>query len=565
MNVKHMICSILSAFLILAAASCSTPPEQVQYSKPALLFDGTDSYSRTISTSKPSAQRYFDQGLFLSYGFNHDEAVRSFEEAARIDPDCAMAYWGQAYALGPNINGKMDEQHGISAWNAIQEAIAHADQAAPVEKDLINALATRYAMPPAVDQSELDHAYADAMAQVWRRYPNDPDVGFLYADALMNLHPWDQWTPAPDFAPKEHTLEIIATLDRIIELNANHPGANHYCIHVWEASKEPWNAEAAADRLDRMPLGVSLGHLVHMPGHIYVQVDRYADTIRVNEEASNLDREYFARAGEQLGYHFYHAHNNHFRVWAALYIGNYEEALEAARLTVDDFPDAFKGWPDAAEWLTMDIHVHLRFGAWQKVLDLPKPREDQPYAIAMWHYARGIAFANTERIDEARVEVEAFEKEVARIPQDQMVFIVSALDVMEVARQMLAGEIAYKAGDVDLGFQYLRKAITAEDALRYSEPSPWMVATRHSLGALLLEQGRVDEAEPLYREDLMKHPGNIWSLAGLMECLDRQEKDDDEARAIRIRFERAQANATVQVQSSCPCRTQNWIQPGESL
>jgi len=501
----------------------------------------------------------------LSYGFNHDEAVRSFEEVARIDPECAMAYWGQAYALGPNINLPMDEPHGIAAWEAIQKAAAHADRAAPVEKDLINALAQRYSLPPAKDQSKLDKAYAKAMAEVWRKHPNDPDVGFLYADALMNLHPWDQWTPAPDFEPKEHTLEIIDTIDRVMALNINHPGANHYSIHVWEASKEPWKAEASADRLDRMPFGVSLGHLVHMPGHIYVQVDRYADTMRVNEEASNLDREYFERAGDQLGYHYYHAHNNHFRVWAALYIGNYEEALEAARLTVEDFPDVFEGDPGIGEWLTMDMHVHLRFGAWQKVLELPRPREDQPYAIAMWHYARGIAFANTGRIDEARAEAGAFEKEVARIPQDQMVFIVSAIDVMEVAREMLAGEIEYKAGNVELGFEHLRKSIVAEDALRYSEPSPWMVPTRHSLGALLLEQGRVEDAEPLYREDLIKYPGNIWSLAGLMECLERQGRDDEEARTIRTQFERAKANATVDVSGSCFCRTVNWIQPGGPL
>jgi len=557
MKMKQVVIAAIAPLLVVLAASCS--PKQ------ALLFEGADSYSRLVTANDPMAQRYFDQGLMLSYGFNHDEAEQSFLEASRLDPHCAMAYWGQAYALGPNINIKMDEQHGIEAWNAIQKAVALADRATPVEKELISALMQRYSKPPAKDQPKLDQAYAAAMAEVWRKYPNDPDVGFLYADALMNLHRWDQWTPAPDFAPKEHTLEIIATLDRVLELDINHPGANHYYIHVWEASKEPWMAEAAADRLDRMPFGVGLGHLVHMPGHIYVQVDRFEDTMRVNEEASNLDREYFARAGDQLVYHYYHAHNNHFRVWAALYMGNYEEALEAARLTAEDFPDVYKGDPGIGEWLTMDIHVHLRFGAWQKVLELPRPREDQPYAIAMWHYARGIAFANTERIEEARAEAESFELEVARIPQDLKVFVVSALDVMEIARQMLAGEIEYKAGNVDLGFEYLRHSIVAEDALRYSEPSPWMVPTRHSFGALLLEQGRVAEAEPLYREDLMKHPGNIWSLAGLMECLNRQGRDDDEARTIRIQFERAQANATVDVSGSCFCRTINWTQPGEPL
>ncbi len=558
MNAKTCIRALSAAFLILAVAAC-TP-------KQALLFEGTGSHTRTVTTRDPLAQQYFDQGLALSYGFNHDEAVNSFKEAARIDPDCAMAYWGLAYAAGPNINWwKPFPEQEAAAYEAIQTALKLSGHATPVERDLIQALSVRFDGSAPEDRTQLNRAYADAMAEVWKNYPEDADVGFLYADALMNLNPWDQWTPAPDFEPKENTLEIVATLERVMQLDINHPGANHFYIHVIEASADPGKAEAAADRLGSLTPG--LGHMVHMPSHIYVQVGRFEDSIRVNEDASRLDREYFAKAGDQMGYHFYHAHNNHFRVWSGLYTGNYDDALEAARLTLEDLPDAFESSPDAAQWLTMELEVYLRFGEWQEVLNLPKPLEDQHYAVAMWHYGRGIAFANTERISQARVEAELFEQEVARIPQDQMVFIVSALDVMDVAREMLAGEIEYKAGNIELGFEHLRKSIVAEDALRYSEPSPWMVPTRHSLGALLLEQGgeeHIKEAEQLYREDLMESPENIWSMAGLMECLQRQGKDD-EARALSARFDRAKAFASVTVQSSCPCRTQNWIQPGEPL
>ena len=391
-----------------------------------------------MSTDDPLAQRYFDQGLVLSYGFNHDEAVRSFEQAALLDPDLAMAWWGKAYAVGHNINMSLDEDHASAAWEAIQEAIARKDHATAVERDLIDALAARFAMPPHDDRAQLDRAYADAMVVLWKKYPEDDDVGFLCADALFNLSPWNQWTPG--FQPKENTLELVAVLDRVLELNVDHPGATHFYIHALEASGDPARAEAAADRLGALTPG--LGHMVHMPAHIYVQVGRYEDTIRATEEGSRLDREYFAKVGEQGIYHFYHAHNNHFRVWSAMYMGDYENALEACRLTLEDLPDALEGEPDAAEWLAMDVHVHLRFGEWEAVLETPSPREDQPYALAMWRYARGIAFANTGRLEAARVESVAFEEEVARVPKDQMVFIISSLDVLEVGRQMLAGEIA---------------------------------------------------------------------------------------------------------------------------
>lgn len=540
MFAKHLKLFVsLSAIALLA--SCTTPRAQ--------LFDGMGSHSRKVTTSDPLAQRYFNQGLALSYGFNHDEAVRSFEEAARIDPNCAMAWWGQAYALAPNINLPMDAAAGKRAYAAIQEALAHKDKATPKERDLIEALARRFENPPPANRRHLDKAYADAMAALFEKYPEDDDIGVLYADALMNQHPWDYWTK--DRQPKRaDTHVLVVTLEKVLDLNPDNPGANHFYIHVMEASPEPAKAEAAADRLGKLVPGS--GHLVHMPSHIYVQVGRFKDSVKCNTKASNLDREYFARVGTQGIYHTYHAHNNHFIVWSAMFRGRYEEALDACKTLEKDLPESFLSDPGVAEWLVMDVHVHVRFGRWEEALKVPRPREDQPYAIAMWHYGRGVAFANTKRIAEARTEAALFEKQAARVPDGQMVFIVPAKEVLNVAREMLAGETAFKAGDDDVAFEHLRAAVKADDNLRYSEPNPWMMPTRHALGALLLSRGKVAEAEVVYREDQKRYPGNGWSLHGLAECLER--RNAAEAATVRKKFEASWADATVKIKGSCFCR-----------
>ncbi|MFT5285044.1 MAG: tetratricopeptide (TPR) repeat protein [Planctomycetota bacterium] len=517
----------------------------------ALLIEGSGDHQFKISTDDPEAQTYFDQGLALSYGFNHAEAIRSFKEVAHLDSDCAMAYWGQAYALGPNMNSGVDEEGAKAAAQAIAKAMEMRMSATELERDLIEALATRLARPVHEDREIIDGAYAGAMRALWVKYPENDEVGFLYADALVNETPWELWSA--DFEPNRNTEEIIAVLDRVLELNINHPGANHFYIHTWEPSGEPARAEAAADRLGALTPG--LGHMVHMPGHIYVQVGRYEDCVRVNDIGARLDREYFERAGEQVVYHFYQAHNTHFRVWAALYMGAYEEALEACAVLLEDLPDHFEAAPSSANWLVMDQEVHLRFGKWQAVLDVPKPREDQPIAQALWHYARAVAYANTDRIAQARGEVEHFEQAVSSVPADADLEFVEDLNVvMDIARNMMAGEIEYKAGNVEAGLDFLRKAVEAEDKLEYSEPSPWLVPTRHSLGALLLEQGQLAEAEEHYRYDLKLHPGNIWSLHGLTECLERTNQTAAAAE-VRAQLERVQEQASVEVNASCYCRT----------
>ena len=534
----------------LLLGACASPgPDAAPSRGEAIRFSGYGDHVRRVDTDDPEAQRLFDQGLALSYGFNHDEAIRSFAEAARRDGSCAMAWWGQAYALGPNINSPITPDRAERASVAIREAMARRHHATPLDRALIEALDKRYAEPAPADRGHLDLAYAHALARVWHDHPEDPDVGFLYADALMNLSPWDLWSP--DFRPKHEVLEIVATLEDVLAIDANHLGANHLYIHAVEASATPQRGEAAADRLRFLAPG--LGHLVHMPSHIYVQVGRFLDAMDSNHEGSRVDREYFELAGPQGEYHAYHAHNNHFGVWASMYQGRYADALAGCRRTISDMPEPMHGDPAAAEWLVLDVHVHLRFGRWQAALDVPRPRADQPYAVAMWHYGRGMAFANTGRIDEAAAEAASFEREAARVPRDQMIFIVPAHDVLLVAREMLKGETLYHDGRFEEAFEHLRAAVRHEDALRYSEPSPWMMPTRHALAALLLEQGKVEEAERLYREDLAKHPGNGWSLHGLAECLARGGRVNEAAR-VRRAFERAWRFATVPIHASCFCR-----------
>lgn len=534
----------LSVLLIALSVGCAAV-------EPALLFEGTGDHHFEVTTTVPEAQTYFDQGLVLAYGFNFDESRRSFEQAARLDPECAMAWWGQAYALGPNYNSPLGPDRAERAAEAIERALEASEGVTEKERDLIGALAIRLGDPvPEGERDLIDGAYVGAMRTLWHKYPEDPDVGFLYVDALFAETPWELWSA--DFEPNVNTEEAIAVLERVLELDLRHPGANHFTIHLWEPSGQAWRGEAAADRLGSITPG--LGHMVHMPSHIYVQVGRYEDSVRCNDEGARLDREYFERVGPQGEYHGYQAHNSHFRIWSAMYMGAYEEALEACRVLLDDLPGWMKDQPWAGQWLGVEQTVQLRFGQWQAALESPRPAESQPYAVALWHYGRGLALANLGRFDEARAAADELDAAAAAIPEFDPEFFEEIQRVMTVAKEMLAGEIAYLSGDHETGYEHLRLAVAAEDELRYSEPSPWMVPTRHSLGALLLEQGHLEEAEQLYRQDLRKHAGNVWSLQGLTECLERSGQAE-EAAEVRARFEAARAQATVDVQVSCYCRT----------
>lgn len=521
------------------AASVSTPT----------LYDGFGGYHRRVSTESAEAQRWFDQGFQLLYGFNHDEAIRSFQHAAKLDPNLAMAHWGEAYARGLHINNpQMGQEQSELAYAAAQRALAKIDHASPVEAALIRAVTERYAMPVPEDRSPLDEAYAAAMEKVWERFPNDADVGALFAESLMNLQPWDLWTRQGE--PKGRTLEIVATLERVLEINQNHPGANHFYIHAVEASNEPERGVASADRLRTLVPGS--GHLVHMPAHIYARVGRWADASDANVQAIAADRAYFAKAPAPDFYALYFIHNIHFLSWSAMMEGRYETAMAAARELERDIPQSFlKEWTFIADgFMPVTYHAMIRFGKWEDILKEKKPEDYRRLSLALWHYARGIALANTHRISEARDELEAFEAVAPTVPEDWVVGNSAASDVLAVARHMLKGEIAYKAGNADEAFALLRTGVQLEDQLNYDEPPDWMQPVRHALGALLMAEGRNAEAKAVYLEDLKKYPENGWALLGLSQAMAAAGEDTT---AVDARRAKVWARADVSPVASCYC------------
>ena len=547
----HRLTSIalLAGALLLSGGCQSTPASK---SGPgARLYDGFGGYHRAVTTDSPKAQKWFDQGLQLLYGFNHDEAIRSFQEATRHDPDCAMAWWGVAYAAGLHINNPaMPEAKSKLAYDSAQEAMKRLDHASPVEQALIRAVASRYEYPNPADRSRLDQAYADAMQRAWEQYPDDPDVGALFAESLMDLQPWDLWTH--DGQPKGRTLEIAATLERVIELDPMHPGANHFYIHTMEASLEADKAVPAADRLADLVPGS--GHLVHMPSHIYARVGRYAEAADANTRAVAADRRYFKVAPAPDFYSMYYVHNLHFLAYAAMMEGRYETAIKAARDLEKEIPENFiREYPQYADgFMPIAYHVLIRFGRWEDVLAAPEPPEFRHISRATHHYARGVAFSATGRTQEARAELTAFEREAALIPEDWRIGQNLASSVIPIARQMLAGELAYREGDYDDAFAALRRGVALEEQLIYDEPPGWMQPVRHALGALLMGADRAEEAEQVYRDDLKRQPRNGWALLGLEKALRAQGKDAA-AETLTAALATAWARADVRPTSSCYC------------
>ncbi len=541
----------------MVAIGCSRPTmyTPVPGASQGREYEGYSGYQRTVTTHSREAQRFFDQGMQLLYGFNHDEAIRSFEEAAAIDPECAMAYWGIAYANGININDPaMSQVRNRQAYAAAQEAMRRSSDETPVEKALIGAVAERYAFPPPKDRRPLDEAYAEAMEKVWLEFTDDPDVGALYAESLMNLQPWNYWTKTGE--PKGRILHAVYAIERVMESYPNHPGANHFYIHAMEASPEPAKAVPAAERLEALVPGS--GHLVHMPSHIYARVDRYADAADANVRAIAADEAYFAKAPEPQFYRLYFIHNVHFLTFAAMMEGRFETSIQAARRIDEEVPEEFlRAFAFLADGLMpTSRHVLIRFGRWDEILGMERPRGFQKLSIAMHHYARGIALSALGRASEAREEQRLFLDAAKRVPGDWWVFQNKVHDILPIAEAMLEGEILYREGRLDEAFAVLRTGVELEDALVYDEPPGWMIPVRHALGALLMGAGRHAEAETVYREDQINYPGNGWSLLGLEQSL-RAQRKTDEAERIGGRLEKAWARADVQPTSSCFC------QPGE--
>ncbi len=542
----------LAAVLGLAAACILALPAGAQHEHPgaepaapqkAEIFDlGT--YHRTITTGAPEAQRYFDQGLRLLYAFNLEEAQHSFEEAAKIDPACAMCFWGAGMSLGPHINMAAQPDRTKAANAAAQKAASLAKDATPVERALIAALAKRYSDPPPSDAAgwkALDSAYADAMRDVARRFPEDLDAATLYAEAMMDLRPWDLWTM--DGQAQPGTEEILATLEGVMAKNPNHPGANHYYIHAVEASPHPEKALAAAERLGRLEPGAA--HLVHMPSHIYARVGRWEDASEANRKAIAVDQGYLPKAGP-LGFYFmYVAHNYQFLWQTSMMQGRSAEALQNARAVVTQAPvEMLRAMPGFDFVLEYPIWTLVKFGRWEDALAEPAPPAEFLYATGVWHAARGLAFAGLGRLEEAEKELAATRQMDAALPADAMAAFNSAHSLLSIAGNMLAGEIAARRGDMAEAVRRLEEAVKTEDGLRYDEPPDWYVPVRHALGAALLAAGRPADAQKVYEENLRRHPENGWALYGLAESLRLQKKDDA---AAQQRFAAAWKNADVKL------------------
>jgi tetratricopeptide (TPR) repeat protein len=536
-------------------------------------------YRRSVTTSSPEAQLWFDRGLNWTYGFHHEEAVACFETAAEADPDCAMAHWGIAYALGPNYNKPwefFDETDLVRTVDrthaAVELAHAKAAGATPVERALIGALRARYPRAQAVEDCSVWNApYADSMRAVHELASDDPDVAALYADALMNLTPWQLWditTGEP--AEGARTREARAVLETALASDAgrDHPGLVHLYVHLMEMSPTPEVALPVADRL--RGLIPDAGHLQHMPSHLEVLCGDYRRVVSDNTRAIEADEKYHARAGAMNFYTLYRSHNRHFKIFGAMFLGQSEVALRTAAQLEASIPEELLRVqsPPMADWLegflAMRVHVLIRFGRWDDILRLPLPDDPALYCVttAMLHYARGVAYSATHRIPEAEAERRLFREAVTRVPQTRTLFNNTCVDILAIASEMLDGELEYRKGHHEAAFAALERSISLDDNLPYDEPWGWMQPTRHAYGALLLEQGRVAEAEAVYRADLglddtlpraLQHPGNVWALHGLHECLTRLGRTG-EAQIVAQQLRLAAALADVPIEASCFCR-----------
>jgi tetratricopeptide (TPR) repeat protein len=514
------------------------------------LFDGLGGLSRKVTTSSPEAQRYFDQGLAFVYAFNHDEAIRAFTHAAKLDPSCAMAFWGIAYANGPHINNPVvPPDRAAAAWKAAGQAMAVASTASPVERALIDALVRRYADPQPEDRKPLEQAYADAMRKVWQANPKDADIGALFAESLADLRPWDLWTP--EGKPQPGTDELVATLEAVIALDPKHPLANHLLIHAVEASPNPEKADAAANTLRDLQPG--LGHLVHMPSHIDVRRGRWQQAIVANDKAIRADDAYAAKAAELGFYRLYMSHNRHMLTYGAMMTGQSALAMKTIRKMVSDIPlEFFRENPWADGFMAMPLEAMMRFGKWNEILAEPAFPDFAPISLSLQHYARAVAYAAKNDLAAAKKEQAAFLEARKKVPAEATFGNNAGTALLDVAEKVMEGEILFRSGKIDEGIAALREGVKREDALRYDEPPDWIQPVRHPLGAALLQAGRFAEAESVFREDLVKLPDNGWALYGLGRAL-RLQKKNKEAAEVEARFKAIWKDADVKLKSACLC------------
>ena len=540
----YIIVLLLGLGLSIGGTTASSSP---------LLFDGLGTFEFKVTTENPEARKYVNQGFVFLYAFNHDEAIRSFQQAATLDPRCAMAWWGIAHANGPHINYTMLPPHRAkAAWAALKKAQQNAGNASPVEKALIEALGHRFAETPADDRSPLDKAYAEAMKKAWQQFPDNADVGALYAESLMDLRPWDLWV---DGKPRPGTPELVETLEQVLKRHPDHIFAMHLYIHAMEASPDPGKADAAADGLrDTFP---GVGHIVHMPSHIDVRRGRWQAAVLANHKAIAADRAYASRSPEQGFYRIYMAHNRHMLLFAAMMKGEQTLALESARGMLAEIPQEWLKNDENASFVdglfAMPAEVMMRFGRWDDLLKEPQPADRYPVARTLSLALRGVAFAAKGQVSEARAARQDYQRAVAGIPATASFGNNSAASLFAIGDDLLEGEILLREGRIDDGLAVLRKAVSKEDAMRYNEPPDWIHPVRHALGAALVRAGKHAEAEQVYREDLQRWPDNGWSLFGLATSLEAQGRHD-EAATVRKAFEAVWTNDAVKLTSSCFCQ-----------
>jgi tetratricopeptide (TPR) repeat protein len=530
----------LTVLLALVVALCTPGLAQEQEvsakNKEATLMAGLGDWRHPVSTKNAQAQAFFDQGLRLIYAFNHDEAQRSFQRAAELDPQLAMAYWGIAEAVGPNYNDPASEDRFVQAHQAIERAENLADSASESDQAYIAALAKRFPADPKSDLRAAAEEYRDSMREVTKRFPEDLDAATLFAEAGMNLHPWELWHV--DGSPEEGTEEIVATLESVIRREPNHLGAIHYYIHAVEASRSPERALAPANRLAQ--LAPAAGHIVHMPAHIYIRTGDYEAAVKSNQKAAQADQAYLAASKAQGAYPMmYYSHNLHFIAMAAAMNGNYAESRRGAQMLAANVSPHVKEMPPLQGFLTVPLAVDVRFHKWNEILKAPQPDESLQTMTVFWHFARGLALAGTGKLEEAEAEHKLVAEAEEKAPPDA-IFTMSinnkAKDILKIAENVLGAKIAQAKNENDTAIGQLREAVAIQDGLKYNEPQDWFYPVRESLGAALLMSGDQAGAEQVFRDDLERNPRNPRSLFGLEQALKAQGRAYD-ATFVRRQFD----------------------------
>lgn len=519
-----LIFLLIVPFTIFAQHSHGTKPAAV---KPAVIEPGLGGVNHPVTTKNPLAQGFFNQGLAYIYAFNHAESIKAFKRAAELDPNLAMAYWGTALALGSNYNLTADAAQLTEAYANLQKAIALAPKASAKERAYVEALSHRYAADPETDRQKLAVAYKTAMSELVKKYPDDLDAATLYAESMMNLRPWQLWSL--DGKPAEGTLEIVAVLEGVLKRNPNHSGANHYYIHTVEASPSPERALPSAKRLGG--IAPNAGHLVHMPSHIYIRTGDYMAAAKSNADAIVADKNYIKKYGAQGVYSMmYYNHNIHFLASANAMNGNYAGAIKSSRDLYDNVKPLVKTMPMLEMFTPYPAVTLVRFRKWEVILREQMPPEEMVITTAMWHFARGAAYAEMGKPADAEKELAALREKIKVIPAEASWGNSTAQMVLKVADNLLAGEVLLARGDNSAAIQSFVNAVEAEDLLNYNEPPDWDLPAREWLGRALLTAGRYQEAQLNYNAELKKHPNNGRAIFGLAEALRKQRKDGDAAR-----------------------------------